>query len=133
MAPEMQKLFEYLYAQAHAALQDNRSFAPFAATDWADGQRTQSVTDLPAAISTPGEHLAALITTLSDQAKGGGVKAAGIAFDAVAGDLGDAVCVHLETPDDAVQVFTPYKRGGDPRPVFAEPLVQDAQARIFKR
>jgi hypothetical protein len=136
VSPDIQSTFDYLFDRAKRALEDNRSFAPFAACILVDGARTHSSADLPAAASTPADHIGALLTALHAQAREGGLRAAGIVFDSVApADVEggpDAVCVHAETASgEAVQIFVPYARTRSPLPVFARPVIQDVAARIF--
>ena len=136
VSPDIQATFDYLVGLAQKALADNRSFAPFATTTLTGGERTHSRTDLAPAVSTPGEHISALITALRRQAQSGGVRAAGLVFDAAApSDVqggADAICVHAETAEgEAVQIFVAYTRGRSPVPVYAEPVIQDVPARIF--
>ncbi len=133
MHPDLQSTADYLYALSRTALEQGGSFAPFATGLTMAGERTHSSTDLPVDASTPGEHVAALLAVLQEQAPG--LAAAGVAFDsALASPQGSrpAICLHIERREgEAVQIFAPYVRAPGGAPAFEEPLVQDAAARIF--
>jgi hypothetical protein len=135
VSPEIQSTFNYLFDTAAKALKSNRSFAPIASALMADGERTHSITDLRTLTSQPAEHIIALIDGLRTQVARGGVKAAGLVFDsATPPDIeggSSAICVHAEIPGEAVQIFVAYSRDRAEEPVFGEPVLQDALARIF--
>jgi hypothetical protein len=139
ISSETQATFDYLFGLASKVLLDNhRSFEPFATATTLAGQRTHSTSDLGTHASSPTEHISALLAVLADRAATGGLKSAGLAFNArtPAGMGGgeDCVCVHAETAaGEAVQVFVPYTRMGVPRPAFSEPVIQDVAPRIFVR
>lgn len=139
VTPDTQATFDYLFDLAKKALTEGRSFAPFATAATRDGGRTHSQTDMKADNSTPQEHIAALLQVLSQDAKAGKIKSAGVVFDSVAPTedgkrQSDAVCVHAETAGgEAVQIFVPYTRSHSVIPQFEQPFSQPVSARIFRR
>jgi hypothetical protein len=138
ISPDIQATFDYLFNLAAKPLQaGNQSFEPFATAVTEAGERTHSTTDLGTLTSSPTEHIGALLAVLADQARAGPLKSAGVVFNArtpqglEGGD--ECVCLHVETPNDSVQIFVPYKRAHVPPLAFAEAIVQDAAPRIFPR
>ena len=138
VSPDIQATFDYLFAAAAKALQANQSFEPFATATSVRGQRTHSTTDLGSIITSPTEHISALLATLKGQADKAEIRTAGVVFNArTPADMKggeDSVVIHAETlAGEAVQIFVPYTRKGVPKPAFAQPIIQDVPARIFPR
>jgi hypothetical protein len=136
VSPDIQATFDYLFARASKTLKNNRSFEPFATATTKKGERTHSTTDLGSIVSTPVEHIAALLAELKNQAHKGGLKAAGVVFNsrtpAGMGGGEDALVVHAETAQgEAVQIYVPYTRLRTPVPLFSPPVIQDVAPNIF--
>jgi hypothetical protein len=137
VSADVQYVFDYLFTQAAKGLATGRSFEPFATATTKRGERTHSTTDLGSITATPAQHVAGLLDALRAQAAGGDIKSAGVVFNArtpqgMAGGE-DSVVMHVETAGEAVQIFIPYTRRMAPKPVYAEPVIQDVAPTIFPR
>jgi hypothetical protein len=128
--------YQYLFDEAHKALDEGGSFVPFAAGVRPDGERTHMHVDLPPTHSTPQHHIAALIESLRREASARALDVAGLVFDGglqTADGEAAAVVVHMETGwGESMQVTIPYERliaTGQIR--FKDPMIAPATAEIF--
>jgi hypothetical protein len=138
VSADVQYVFDYLFTQAAKGLATGHSFEPFATATTRAGGRTHSTTDLGSITATPAQHISALLGALKDQAGRGEIRAAGVVFNARTpqgmGGGEDSVVMHVETvAGEAVQIYVPYTRRQVPRPVYAEPVIQDVAPSIFVR
>lgn len=136
VSADVQYVFDYLFTQASKGLLTGRSFEPFATATTKRGERTHSTTDLGSITASPAQHIAALLAALKAQAAKGGLKSAGVVFNARTpqgmGGGEDSVVMHVETAaGEAVQIYIPYTRLQVPRPVYSEPVIQDVAPTIF--
>jgi len=136
VSPDIQATFDYLFGRAAKTLKGARSFEPFSTATTDRGERTHSSTDLGSITATPTQHIAALLTEMKARAKEGGLRAAGVVFNARTpmgmGGGEDSIVVHAETADgEAVQIYVPYTRMQTPTPLFSQPVIQDVAPSIF--
>ncbi|MDX2235344.1 MAG: hypothetical protein NW200_12670 [Hyphomonadaceae bacterium] len=131
----VQETFDYLFGEASKVLELGGSFAPFGAAIRESGERTHVNVDLPIDRSTPNDHISGLILGFRQEAQAGRIFLAGLAFDGRMTSDGSAVqalVIHIESAQgEGMQVFVPYTRGLDAKPVFERPVVQPITPEIF--
>ncbi len=131
----VQETFDYLFGEASKVLELGGSFAPFGAAIRESGERTHVNVDLPIERSTPNDHISGLIMGFRQEAQAGRIFLAGLAFDGrMTSDGGavEALVIHIESAGgEGMQIFVPYLRGEDTRPVFDKPVIQPIVPEIF--
>jgi hypothetical protein len=128
----LQDTYEYLFDNAHRALLDGGSFAPFGAGIRKTGEQIHTNVDLPIDRSSPNDHISGLIAGFRKDEAENGLMAAGLVFDGRArSDDAAALCFHIEVANgSAVEVIVPYARR-DSQIAFENPQITEVQAEIF--
>lgn len=133
----MQDTYQYLFDEAHRCLTHGGSFRPFGAGIRRTGEQIQTQVEMPAGQVGPFDHIAGLIAGFQEDNRQNGLMAAGLVFDGQAVEGQDqharAVIFHLEAANGrAVEVIVPYVVHVGDVIEFAQPVVSEVHAEIFK-
>jgi len=128
----LQDTYEYLFDNAHRALLDGGSFAPFGAGIRKTGEQIHTNVDLPIDRSSPNDHISGLIAGFRKDEAENSLIAAGLVFDGRArSDDAAALCFHIEVANgSAVEVIVPYARR-EAKIAFDNPQITEVQPEIF--
>jgi hypothetical protein len=129
----LQDTYEYLFDNAHRALREGGSFAPFGAGIRKTGEQIHTNVDLPIEQSSPNDHISGLIAGFRKDEADNGLIAAGLVFDGRArSDDAAALCFHIEAANgSAVEVIVPYARREANQIAFDVPQITEVHAEIF--
>lgn len=129
----LQDTYEYLFDNAHRALMEGGSFAPFGAGIRKTGEQIHTNVDLPIDRSSPNDHISGLIAGFRKDETDNGLIAAGLVFDGRArSDDAAALCFHIEVANgSAVEVIVPYARREANKIAFDDPQITEVQPEIF--
>lgn len=124
----------YLLDGARVALEAGHSFAPFGATTRHDGERSHVRIDVDNAALTAHDAIGLLARGLKQDSTG--LAVAGLAYDGeIRTERGAvrAVCLHIETPVEALEAFVPYVRDPQRGLTLHRPIVKPTSPAIFPR
>lgn len=133
-ADPVNETLDYLLEGARAALEQGHSFAPFGAATRHDGERTHLRLELEGAALTAQDAIGLLARALKQD--GFALAAAGIAYDGeirTAQGSVRAVCMHIETPQEALEAFVPYVRDPQRGLMLLKPVAAPIPSVIFAR
>ncbi|MBL8551812.1 MAG: hypothetical protein JNJ73_17630 [Hyphomonadaceae bacterium] len=131
----MQGTYQFLFDEAHRALNLGGSFRPFGAGVRKNGEPIETYVDLGNAAADPQAHIGGLISGLKEEDQRHGLMAAGLVFDGQMTDAqgahGRALVFHLEAANGrAVEVVVPYEVKLSVVD-FSEPVVTEVVPEIF--
>ncbi|MBI1252583.1 MAG: hypothetical protein GC189_14065 [Alphaproteobacteria bacterium] len=131
----MKETYEFLFDEAHVALQQGGSLRPLGAGIRRTGERIQAQVETKPGDEGADAHIRGLIAGFQHEDKTNGLIAAGLVFDAAMTDGGTAYAralyFHLEAANGrAIEVVIPYESQLGVID-FAEPAVSEVAAEIF--
>ncbi|MDX2236397.1 MAG: hypothetical protein NW203_02425 [Hyphomonadaceae bacterium] len=132
----LQETYQYLFDQAHLALQQGGSMRPFGAGTRRTGETIEARVETRPGDDGAAPHIQGLIAGFRQEDAEHGLIAAGLVFDAAVEDGGTvfsrALCFHLEAANGrALQVIVPYDMRVGAVIEFAEPAIEEVLPEVF--
>ncbi len=131
---QLQETLDYLLAGARGALEQGQSFVPFGAATRHDGERAHVQLEADGTGLSAQDAIGLLAGGLKRDAAQYAV--AGLAYDGeIRTETGSvrAVCMHIETANEALEAFVPYVRDPTQGLTVHRPVVRATEASIFAR